>query len=95
MKAEKELIADDLGVRDGALTRWTSIDYLLVEQREGRREDREIPVDIVRALASADLREVSAISSKSSIVGPLDGDVPTEFEAFIAARRERQPSMSV
>ncbi len=53
-------------------------------------EDREIPVDTVRALASSPtLRGKRDLIEEFYRRVSLDG-MPTEFEAFIAARRESE-----
>ena len=97
VKAEKEPIADDL-VFEMELVKQVDInvDYvlMLVEHHRGEKgdgEDREIPVDIVRALASSPtLRGKRDLIEEFYRRVSLDGDVPTEFEAFIAARRESE-----
>ena len=97
VKAEKEAIADDL-VFEMELVKQVDInvDYvlMLVEHHRGEKgdgEDREIPVDIVRALASSPtLRGKRDLIEEFYRRVSLDGDVPTEFEAFIAARRESE-----
>ena len=97
VKAEKEPIADDL-VFEMELVKQVDInvDYvlMLVEHYRGEKgdgEDREIPVDIVRALASSPtLRGKRDLIEEFYRRVSLDGDVPTEFEAFIAARRESE-----
>ena len=53
--------------------------------------DREIPVEIMRALASS-----PALRGKRDLIEEffrrvsLNGDVPTEFESFIAAKRDSE-----
>ena len=97
VKAEKEPIADDL-VFEMELVKQVDInvDYvlMLVEHHRGEKGDgeyREIPVDIVRALASSPtLRGKRDLIEEFYRRVSLDGDVPTEFEAFIAARRESE-----
>lgn len=97
VKAEKEPIADDL-VFEMELVKQVDInvDYvlMLVEHHRGEKgdgEDREIPVDIVRALASSPtLRGKRDLIEEFYRRVSLDGDAPTEFEAFIAARRESE-----
>ena len=96
-KANKEPIADDL-VFEMELVKQVDInvDYILmlVEHHRGERgdgDDREIPVDIMRALASS-----PALRGKRNLIEEfyrrvsLNGDVPTEFESFIAAKRDSE-----
>ena len=96
-KANKEPIADDL-VFEMELVKQVDInvDYILmlVEHHRGERgdgDDREIPVDIMRALASS-----PAMRGKRDLIEEfyrrvsLNGDVPTEFESFIAAKRDSE-----
>ena len=96
-KANKEPIADDL-VFEMELVKQVDInvDYILmlVEHHRGERgdgDDREIPVDIMRALASS-----PALRGKRDLIEEfyrrvsLNGDVPTEFESFIAAKRDSE-----
>ena len=96
-KVEKEPIADDL-VFEMELVKQVDInvDYILmlVEHHRGERgdgEDREIPVEITRALAAS-----PALRGKRDLIEEfyrrvsLNGDVPTEFESFIAAKRDSE-----
>ena len=96
-KANKEPIADDL-VFEMELVKQVDInvDYILmlVEHHRGERgdgDDREIPVEIMRALASS-----PALRGKRDLIEEfyrrvsLNGDVPTEFESFIAAKRDSE-----
>ena len=96
-KVEKEPIADDL-VFEMELVKQVDInvDYILmlVEHHRGERgdgDDREIPVEIMRALASS-----PALRGKRDLIEEffrrvsLNGDVPTEFESFIAAKRDSE-----
>ena len=96
-KAEKEPIADDL-VFEMELVKQVDInvDYILmlVEHHRGERgdgDDREIPVEITRALAAS-----PALRGKRDLIEDfyrrvsLNGDVPTEFESFIAAKRDSE-----
>ena len=96
-KANKEPIADDL-VFEMELVKQVDInvDYILmlVEHHRGERgdgDDREIPVEITRALASS-----PALRGKRDLIEEfyrrvsLSGDVPTEFESFIAAKRDSE-----
>ena len=96
-KVEKEPIADDL-VFEMELVKQVDInvDYILmlVEHHRGERgdgDDREIPVEITRALAAS-----PALRGKRDLIEEfyrrvsLNGDVPTEFESFIAAKRDSE-----
>lgn len=96
-KANKEPIADDL-VFEMELVKQVDInvDYILmlVEHHRGERgdgDDREIPVEITRALAAS-----PALRGKRDLIEEfyrrvsLNGDVPTEFESFIAAKRDSE-----
>ena len=96
-KANKEPIADDL-VFEMELVKQVDInvDYILmlVEHHRGERgdgDDREIPVEITRALASS-----PALRGKRDLIEEfyrrvsLNGDVPTEFESFIATKRDSE-----
>lgn len=94
---DKEPIADDL-VFEMELVKQVDInvDYILmlVEHHRGERgdgDDREIPVEITRALAAS-----PALRGKRDLIEEfycrvsLSGDVPTEFESFIAAKRDSE-----
>lgn len=94
---DKEPITDDL-VFEMELVKQVDInvDYILmlVEHHRGERgdsDDREIPVEITRALAAS-----PALRGKRDLIeefyrrGSLSGDVPTEFESFIAAKRDSE-----
>ena len=96
-KVEKEPIADEL-VFEMELVKQVDInvDYILmlVEHHRGERgdgDDREIPVEITRALAAS-----PALRGKRDLIEEfyrrvsLNGDVPTEFESFIAAKRDSE-----
>ena len=96
-RVEKEPIADDL-VFEMELVKQVDInvDYILmlVEHHRGERgdgDDREIPVEITRALAAS-----PALRGKRDLIEEfyrrvsLNGDVPTEFESFIAAKRDSE-----
>ena len=96
-KVEKEPIAGDL-VFEMELVKQVDInvDYILmlVEHHRGERgdgDDREIPVEITRALAAS-----PALRGKRDLIEEfyrrvsLNGDVPTEFESFIAAKRDSE-----
>lgn len=96
-KVEKEPIAGDL-VFEMELVKQVDInvDYILmlVEHHRGERgdgDDREIPVEITRALAAS-----PALRGKRDLIEDfyrrvsLNGDVPTEFESFIAAKRDSE-----
>ena len=98
-QADKEAIADDL-VFEMELVKQVDInvDYILmlVEHHRGEKgdgEDREIPVDIARALSSSPtLRGKRDLIEEFYRRVSVNGDVPTEFEAFIAAKREGELS---
>lgn len=98
-QADKEPIADDL-VFEMELVKQVDInvDYILmlVEHHRGEKgdgEDREIPVDIARALSSSPtLRGKRDLIEEFYRRVSVNGDVPTEFEAFIAAKREGELS---
>ena len=96
-KVEKEPIVDEL-VFEMELVKQVDInvDYILmlVEHHRGERgdgDDREIPVEITRALAAS-----PALRGKRDLIEEfyrrvsLNGDVPTEFESFIAAKRDSE-----
>lgn len=96
-KVDKEPIADDL-VFEMELVKQVDInvDYILmlVEHHRGEHgdgDDREIPVEITRALAAS-----PALRGKRDLIEEfyrrvsLSGDVPTEFESFIAAKRDSE-----
>ncbi len=96
-KVDKEPITDDL-VFETELVKQVDInvDYILmlVEHHRGERgdgDDREIPVEITRALAAS-----PALRGKRDLIEEfyrrvsLSGDVPTEFESFIAAKRDSE-----
>lgn len=96
-KVDKEPIADDL-VFEMELVKQVDInvDYILmlVEHHRGEHgdgDDREIPVEITRALAAS-----PALRGKRDLIEEfyrrvsLNGDVPTEFESFIAAKRDSE-----
>ena len=96
-KVEKEPIADEL-VFEMELVKQVDInvDYILmlVEHHRGEGgdgDDREIPVEITRALAAS-----PALRGKRDLIEEfyrrvsLNGDVPTEFESFIAAKRDSE-----
>ena len=96
-RADKEPIADDL-VFEMELVKQVDInvDYILmlVERHRGERgdgDDREIPVEITRALSSSPtLRGKRDLIEEFYRRVSVNGDVPTEFEAFIAAKRDSE-----
>ena len=96
-RADKEPIADDL-VFEMELVKQVDInvDYILtlVEHHRDERgdgDDREIPVEITRALSSSPtLRGKRDLIEEFYRRVSVNGDVPTEFEAFIAAKRDSE-----
>ena len=96
-RADKEPIADDL-VFEMELVKQVDInvDYILtlVEHHRDKRgdgDDREIPVEITRALSSSPtLRGKRDLIEEFYRRVSVNGDVPTEFEAFIAAKRDSE-----
>ena len=96
-RADKEPIADDL-VFEMELVKQVDInvDYILMlvehhRDERGDGDDREIPVEITRALSSSPtLRGKRDLIEEFYRRVSVNGDVPTEFEAFIAAKRDSE-----